>query len=159
MDNFHLHKRFANIDTFHVLFIVNQRIPTMATPAEVDRHKSILGTLFTVFSLFHLVFIVIGFIFIGELLPAVIDDQEALMVVNIAKYAVISVTLVVSLPALIAGLALIYKKNWGLTLAFIIGILSLPAFPIWTFVGIYAIVVFIMAQRQESAQATSTSGT
>lgn len=120
----------------------------MATKAEIDRHKSILGTLFTVFSLFHLVFIVAGLLFVGALVPTFADNPDDVMVWKIIQYAIITITLLISLPALIAGIALIYKKTWGLTLAFIIGIIALPAFPIWTFVGIYAIIVFVMAQRQ-----------
>jgi hypothetical protein len=66
--------------------------------------------------------------------------------VNIVKYAVISLTLILTTPALIAGIGLLYKKDWALTLAFIIGIIGLLGFPIWTFIGIYSIVIFIMSQ-------------
>ncbi len=122
----------------------------MNTNPEIERHKGILGTLFVVFSLIHLVIVLGIAIFFGEFLPVVVDDQQALLVISIVKYAIVTITAVITLPALIAGIGLLYKKNWALTLAFVIGIISLPAFPIWTFVGIYTIVIFISAQRRYS---------
>jgi hypothetical protein len=77
------------------------------------------------------------------------------MVINIVKVAVLTFTSVLSAPALIAGFGLLYKKEWAVTLAFIIGIIGLLGFPIWTFIGIYSIVVFVMAQNTpKTRQAT-----
>ena len=128
-----------------------------------NEFAGILGTLFVVFSLLHLVIVLGVVIFFGEFLPVIVDDQEALLVLSIVKYAIIAITTVIAIPALIAGIGMLYKQTWALTLAFVIGIISLPAFPIWTFIGIYTIVIFIMAQRQPNkitaeSVATPTAG-
>jgi hypothetical protein len=78
--------------------------------------------------------------------------METLLVINIVKYALISLTLILTLPALIAGIGLLYKKDWALTLAFIIGIIGLLGFPIWTFIGVYSIVIFIMSQSNQKTR-------
>lgn len=130
----------------------------MNTKPELERHKGILGTLFVVFSLIQLVIVLGITIFFGEFLPVVVDDQQALLIISIVRYAIVTITAVITLPALIAGIGLLYKKNWALTLAFVIGIISLPAFPIWTFIGIYTIVIFISAQRSYPEASVESGG-
>ena len=130
----------------------------MASQAEIDRHKKILGTLYIVFSSLNIVFVLMVALIVSAIIPIHVHDFESLLAVKIVKYAVITLTLVLTTPALIAGIGLLYKKDWALTLAFIIGIIGLLGFPIWTFIGIYSIVIFIMAQsRQNTRQATDLS--
>lgn len=45
-----------------------------------------------------------------------------------------------SLPGLIAGLGLRRYRNWARVLALIVGLLSLPLFPIGTFIGAYTVI-------------------
>ena len=127
----------------------------MTNHIDIERHKKILGTLFIVFSSLNFVVVLLAALITSAVIPMHVDDNEVLLAVKIVKYAVITLTLVLTTPALIAGIGLIYKKDWALTLAFIIGIIGILGFPIWTFIGIYTIVVFIMAQNiDKSPQAT-----
>ena len=118
----------------------------MANQVDIDQHKKILGTLFIVFSSLNLVLVLMAALIISAVVPMHVDEFEVLLAIKVVKYAVITLTLVLTTPALIAGIGLLYKKDWALTLAFIIGIIGLLGFPIWTFIGIYSIVIFIMAQ-------------
>jgi len=127
----------------------------MTTQANLDQHKRILGTLYVVFGLLNLVVVLMIVFIASSIIPIYVDEPDVLMTINIVKVAVITFTTVLSAPALIAGFGLLYKKEWAVTLAFIIGIIGLLGFPIWTFIGIYSIVVFVMTQNsQKSRQAT-----
>jgi len=119
----------------------------MANQVDIDQHKKILGTLFIVFSSLNIVFVMMVALIASAVIPLHVDDFEVLLAVKIVKYAVLTLTFVLTTPALIAGIGLLYKKDWALTLAFIIGIIGLLGFPIWTFIGIYSIVIFILSQN------------
>jgi len=119
----------------------------MANQVDIDQHKKILGTLFIVFSSLNIVFVLMVALISSAIIPLHVDDFEVLLAVKIVKYAVITLTFILTTPALIAGIGLLYKKDWALTLAFIIGIIGLLGFPIWTFIGIYSIVIFILSQN------------
>ncbi len=127
----------------------------MTPQANIDQHKRILGTLYVVFGLLNLVVVLMIVFITSSIIPIYVHEEEVLMIINIVKVAVITFTSVLSAPALIAGFGLLYKKEWAVTLAFIIGIIGLLGFPIWTFIGIYSIVVFVMTQNsQKTRQAT-----
>jgi len=127
----------------------------MTPQANLDQHKRILGTLYVVFGLLNLVVVLMIVFIASSIIPIYVDEPDVLMTINIVKVAVITFTTVLSAPALVAGFGLLYKKEWAVTLAFIIGIIGLLGFPIWTFIGIYSIVVFVMTQNsQKSRQAT-----
>ena len=113
----------------------------MSNQVNIDQHKKILGTLFVVFSCLNLVVVLMMVLITSAVIPLHVDDLEALLVIKIVKYAVITLTIVLTAPAFIAGLGLLYKKEWALTLAFIIGIIGILGFPVWTFIGIYAILL------------------
>jgi len=121
----------------------------MANQVDIDQHKKILGTLYIVFSSLNIVIVLMIALITSAVIPLHVDDFEVLLAVKIVKYAVITLTLVLTTPALIAGIGLLYKKDWALTLSFIIGIIGLLGFPIWTFIGIYSIVIFILAQNNK----------
>lgn len=121
----------------------------MTNQTDIESHKKILGVLYVVFSAIHIVGVVIVIAIFSSIIPIHVHDTEALMVLTIVKYAIISITVLLSVPALIAGIGLLYKKDWALTLAFVIGIIGILGFPIWTIIGIYSIVVFVMAQNSK----------
>ena len=127
----------------------------MANQVDIDQHKKILGTLYIVFSSLNVVLVLMAALIVSAVVPMHVDELEVLLAVKIVKYALLTLTIVLTTPALIAGIGLLYKKDWALTLAFIIGIIGLLGFPIWTFIGIYSIVIFILAQNnRKPLQAT-----
>jgi hypothetical protein len=131
----------------------------MTNQVNIDQHKKILGTLYVVFSSLNIVIVLMAALIISAVVPNYVHDFETLLAVKIVKYALITLTLVLTTPALIAGIGLLYKKDWALTLAFVIGIIGLLGFPIWTFIGIYSIVIFIMSQNNSRPrEATDLTG-
>ena len=124
----------------------------MSNQVNIDQHKKILGTLFIVFSLLNVVMVLMVVLIASSVIPIHVDDFEVLLTIKIVKYAVLTLTFVLTTPALIAGVGLLYKKDWALTLAFVVGIIGILGFPIWTFIGIYSIVIFIMAQNNQKAR-------
>lgn len=121
----------------------------MTNQINIDQHKKILGTLFIVFSSLNIVVVLMIALISSAIIPMHVDDFEVLLALKIVKYAVITLTVVLTTPAFIAGVGLLYKKDWALTLAFIIGIIGILGFPIWTFIGIYSIVIFLMNQNNK----------
>jgi hypothetical protein len=124
----------------------------MKNQVNIEQHKKILGTLLVVFSTLNIVVVLLVALIASAIIPFHVDDFEVLLAVKIVKYAVITLTLILTAPALIAGIGLLYKKDWALTLAFIIGIIGILGFPVWTFIGVYAIVIFILAQNNQKAR-------
>jgi hypothetical protein len=124
----------------------------MKNQVNIEQHKKILGTLLVVFSSLNIVVVLLVALIASAIIPFHVDDFEVLLAVKIVKYAVITLTLILTTPALIAGIGLLYKKDWALTLAFIIGIIGILGFPVWTFIGVYAIVIFILAQNNQKAR-------
>jgi hypothetical protein len=129
----------------------------MNNQINIDQHKKILGTLFIVFSSLNIVMVLMISLISSAIIPIHVDDFEVLLAVKIVKYAVITLTIVLTTPAFIAGIGLLYKKEWALTLAFIIGIIGILGFPIWTFIGIYSIVIFLLAQNQNNQKPRNAS--
>lgn len=127
----------------------------MSTQTNIDQHKRILGILYVVFSSLNILGVLIATVVLSTVVPMYVDDFETLFAIKIIKYGVITLTFVLTTPALVAGIGLLYKKDWALTLAFVIGIIGILGFPIWTFIGIYSIVIFIMAQnKSKTVEAT-----
>ncbi len=127
----------------------------MKNQVNIDQHKKILGMLLIVFSSLNIVVVLLVALVAAAFIPIHINEFEVLLAVKIVKYAVITLTLILTTPAFIAGVGLLYKKDWALTLAFIIGIIGILGFPIWTFIGVYAIVIFILAQNNEKTRNAS----
>lgn len=127
----------------------------MKNQVNIEQHKRILGMLLIVFSSLNIVVVLLIALVASAFIPIHIDEFEVLLAVKIVKYAVITLTLILTTPAFIAGVGLLYKKDWALTLAFIIGIIGILGFPIWTFIGVYAIVIFILAQNNEKTRNAS----
>ncbi len=116
---------------------------------DFDKHKRIIGILFTVLGILFLVFTFFGTMIATELVQYFVDDPEVAFVSNIIKYAILTFCLLVNIPAIIAGIGLLKHKEWAFTLAFVLGILSIPFFPLWTFVGLYVIIIYLMAHSRK----------
>jgi len=121
----------------------------MGPHTDFDRHKKALGILFLVFSLLNILALAGLVIFSSFFFSFVEVPPDDMMIIESIKYAVLTYVLIFSLPSIFVGIGLINKEDWALTGALILGILGLPAFPFWTFIGIYAIVVFFMYQKEK----------
>ncbi|MCC5930776.1 MAG: hypothetical protein JJU28_16145 [Cyclobacteriaceae bacterium] len=114
-----------------------------------EMHKRIIGILFTVLGSVSLVFILLGSLVFSEVIRFFVEDSEAVLVSNIIRYAVVTISVLVSIPAIIAGIGMLQQKEWAFTMSFILGILALPFFPLWTVVGLYVIIIYLMAHSHK----------
>lgn len=127
----------------------------MTTQSNLEQHKRILGTLYVVFGTLNLVLVLLAVTIASAIIPIYVHDENVLSIISIVKMGVITFITILTAPAIVAGLGLLYKKEWAVTLAFIIGIIGLLGFPIWTFIGIYSIVVFVMTQNNSKTRSAT----
>jgi hypothetical protein len=66
-------------------------------------------------------------------------EQEAAGIIGIVAVAVGSFLILLGLPGIIGGWALLTERSWGRPLVLVLGILSLFNIPIGTAVGIYTL--------------------
>jgi len=117
----------------------------------MDKHKTVLGALFLGLGVMGLIgtFIVLVIFSLGSAAvgAAALHDPEVPFLATLLPAGLglfigfmIAVT---SIPCLIAGYGLLARKSWGILAGLIVGILSLPHFPMGTAVGIYAIWIYL----------------
>lgn len=112
----------------------------------VDRHKKTLGILFICYAALKIILFTLGMQLVTVALEFIQDEAEVKFAAYIARYVVGTIVILYTLPSIIAGFGLINKKRWALVLALILGVMSLPVFPLGTGIGVYAIIVFLMDQ-------------
>ena len=68
----------------------------MANYVDIDQHKKILGTLYVVFSSLNIVLVLMFTAIASTFIPFHVHEQEALLAIRIVKYALITLTLVLT---------------------------------------------------------------
>jgi hypothetical protein len=127
----------------------------------MESHKRILGILYIVSGVMHLLGMVFISILFSLFFPMIfdharIDEQWVLVwVVPFIRAVAFFVILVIAIPSLIAGWGLLINKAWTMTLALVLGCLKLFSFPFGTAVGIYTIWVYAENHRINSSAKTS----
>jgi hypothetical protein len=126
----------------------------------MDQHKKVLGIIYIVTASLSILVMLSVNMFIGTLFEFVIDksteEDAALVLTMVQKLVAIvtwTVTLFISIPSIIAGIGLLNKQRWALTLALILGCLKLLSFPIGTAIGAYSIWVYTENSKLEKEQA------
>jgi len=117
----------------------------------MDKHIKIISILFIVLGglgflggfLLFILYIGAGF-FAGS----TTSEPEFVLAAGIMGTILLTLLLITSLPAVIAGIGMLKRKSWARILGIIVAILSLPAFPFGTIMGIYALWVLF---KEETA--------
>ncbi|WP_211193634.1 hypothetical protein [Pyxidicoccus fallax] len=109
----------------------------------MEQHRRILGILFIVTSALTLL-LGLGFgafmALMGNLsYPHGTGDEDGRMSLFLVAAGVAGCTFLLGLPGIITGVGLLKRQRWSKTLALVLGILSLPSFPLGTVLGIYAL--------------------
>jgi hypothetical protein len=114
----------------------------------VESHKRILGILFIVSGILKTIGMIILLIFFSIMLPLISEEISSndqwviewlLPFIQIFAWTII---LVLAVPSVIGGVALLNKKKWALTLVMVLGCLGIFSFPLGTGLGIYTIWVY-----------------
>lgn len=120
----------------------------------METNKKLLG-------IFHVIYgtgvILIFFLvnaFLGFILPFLPDNfgdtdgQVMELVFSLVRTIFLILIVVIPLPSIIGGIALLNGKKWGLIPVMISGCLSLLSFPLGTALGIFTIWVYVKDQKE-----------
>lgn len=126
----------------------------------MDSHKKILGIIFTIMSVLSIItalFLNIFFSALWTFVLAKADAEEALPLefIRLIFEFVPWIIIIFSVPSLIAGIGLLNKSSWAMTLALILGCLKLISFPIGTMIGVYTIWIYFEDQKTTKAAAAN----
>jgi hypothetical protein len=120
----------------------------------MDTHKRVLGILYIVTGILQvLVFSIISILF-ATLFPFIIEeaDPDGVWILEwVSHFGQLLgwiLIFVFAVPSIIAGIGLLSKQRWALTVALVLGCFKLFSFPIGTVIGIYTIWVFAEDQKQ-----------
>lgn len=122
----------------------------------MDSHKRILGFIFTITSILSILTALLLNIFFSALWTFVLSQADAgdalpLEFVSLIFEYIPWIIIIFSVPSLIAGIGLLNKASWAMTLALILGCLKLISFPIGTAIGVYAIWIYLEDQKAVKA--------
>jgi hypothetical protein len=125
----------------------------------MDQHKKVLGIIYIVTASLTILMMLTISMFIGTLFEFIIDksaEEDAALVLDMVRKLVAiitwTITLFISIPSIIAGIGLLNKQRWALTMALILGCLKLLSFPIGTAIGVYSIWVYTENSKLEKEQ-------
>jgi hypothetical protein len=127
----------------------------------METHKRVLGILYIVSGSMHILFMLFLSALFSVLLPFIFEHaklDEQWILVYIVPFIQIIATITVllfAIPSIIAGIALLYKKRWALTLALVLGCFKLFSFPLGTALGIYTIWVYSENHKQNLTNSTT----
>lgn len=114
---------------------------------EMEKHVTIIGTLYIAFSIPMLLAAIIVFASVvgGGLLS---EDPEAIGVTSIVGTSLFMLLTSFAFPGIICGIGILKRKSWARVFALILGCLNLFAIPFGTALGIYTIWFFVSDEAQ-----------
>lgn len=130
----------------------------------MDHHKKVLGIIYVVTASLTLLTLLVVNVFVSTLFEFILDratEEDAQAVLTLIKQLLVIITWVVallgSIPSIIAGIGLLNKQAWALTMALVLGCLKLLSFPIGTAIGVYSIWVYAENSRLEKEKLNVSS--
>lgn len=129
----------------------------------MDKHFTVLGALFIGLGIMGLIgmLFVISIFSVGTAVLSTVAAQDPsfppLVAWLPAGFGMLIGLLIAltTVPCLVAGYGLFVRRPWAGIVALIAGVLNIPAFPMGTAVGIYAIWVFLQDDAQRSVAVPS----
>lgn len=122
----------------------------------MESHKRTLAILHIIYGGLTLSVAIIANTIFRSVLPFIAAEMnsEEMMFFStfghVIQSVVIFLLLLIPLPSVIGGIALLNGKKWGLTLILISGSLSLLSFPIGMALGAYTIWVFVKSGQEKA---------
>lgn len=120
----------------------------------MESHKRILGILYIISRALQMIFIFGLSMFVSTVLAFAMREvdpgQEVIieLITSIFQFLPAVIIIFFSIPAIIAGIGLLYKQSWALVMALILGCFKLFSFPIGTALGVYTIWVYVEQNKQ-----------
>ena len=122
----------------------------------MESHKRTLAILHIIYGGLTLSVAIIANTIFRSVLPFIAAEMNSEEVMffstfgHVIQSVVIFLLLLIPLPSVIGGIALLNGKKWGLTLILISGSLSLLSFPIGMALGAYTIWVFVKSGQEKA---------
>ena len=104
----------------------------------MDKHISILGSLFLTFS----ILMIIGGFVINNVIPMageISGDSTAIRITSIIGESISLILFILALPGLICSYGLITKQSWSRVFGIVLSCFSLLSIPLGTAIGIYGL--------------------
>ena len=113
----------------------------------MEKHVSILGTLFIAY---HIPSIIAALIVFTAVVGGVIlsGDPEAIGITTIVGTSITFFLMLFAIPGLICGIGIIKRLKWARVFSLIVGCLNLLSIPFGTALGIYTIWFMISDEAQ-----------
>ena len=115
----------------------------------MERHLNLIGILWIVMGGLSLLFGLMGFILLFGISFIPDMGREAPFILRTVGSVAIFFFALFGIPKIVAGVALLKKKEWGRILTLIVSFISLLNIPLGTALGIYSIVILM---KEESVQ-------
>ena len=124
-------------------------------------HNRLLSILHIVYGAGHILIFVLINLFLNMIMPFIESEigqsggNELFivqMVMNFGRAVIFILIVLVPLPSLIGGIAMLNNKSWGMVLMMISGCLSLLNLPVGTALGVYTIWVYLENQKKKEPQ-------
>ena len=112
----------------------------------MEKHVTLVGALHIGYNAFQLVMALVVFTFLvgGGLIGGFVSQEEIVFAVTFVVGAIICLwILMVSLPSIIGGIALLRYKPWGRYMVLVLSVLALFNIPLGTAIGAYSIWVLV----------------
>ena len=113
----------------------------------MEQHIKVVSVLFIILGILGIV-VAVAFVLLGVGAVTTILSQDDSNEARVgAAWAGGCITFIaalfglMSIPSIIAGWGLSQRKSWARILTIILGVLSLPQFPVVTAIGVYALVI------------------
>ncbi len=127
----------------------------------MNQHFKILGILYLVMSGMH----VVGGIVAGTVLSFVgsyVNDYEGEQVMSILAVVLPTILITMSIPGIVAGIGLLYRKQWALILAAVLAVFNIFNIPLGTALSIYTFYVVVqqndIRRQDELREASKIAG-
>lgn len=124
----------------------------------MDSHKRLLSILHIAYGMLHVVIFIIVNLLLRTIFPFIESELESSngeglaiiqMVFSFVRSIFFILIIMMPLPSIVGGAALLNGKKWGLTLLLISGCLALFSVPIGSALGIYTLWVYLENQKAE----------
>ena len=118
----------------------------------MDKHVTLVASLHIGYSALQIVLALCCVVLVvaGGLIGGLISEEGIIFTITVAVGAIISLwILLISLPSIVGGVALLRYKPWGRYLILVLSVLALFNLPLGTAIGAYSIWVLLQDETAE----------
>jgi hypothetical protein len=126
----------------------------------MEKHVTLVGSLHIGYSALQIALALTGVVLVigAGLIGGLISEEGIVFTITFVVGAIISLwILLVSLPSIVGGVALLRHKPWGRYLVLVLSVLALFSIPLGTAIGAYSIWVLLQDDTAELLAGRSSS--